>query len=311
MRPIYHLFLVPLLKGALIGAANVVPGLSGGTMALLTGVFERIIHAINALNASTLRLLAEKRFRLFLERIDMQLLFPLGCGMLLSLFSLAKLLDYLFRVYPTNVWSFFFGLIIASAVLVKKSIRQPSGVTHLFLCMGLLLAVCTSPLFLTPVSENDTAAYLILCGALAMCSMILPGLSGSYVLVLMGNYACVLRAVLTFDLAILLPFGLGAIIGLLLFARLLGWIFKHYHDQTIALLSGFIFGSLLTLWPWKTPILQTIMTDEQLREKTIGYTYALPTLSTSTALTLLCMLLGALLVFVIERQAKKSSPTAK
>ena len=99
-----------------------------------------------------------------------------------------------------------------------------------------------------------------------MCSMILPGLSGSYVLVLMGNYACVLRAILTFDLAILLPFGLGAIIGLLLFARLLGWIFKHYHDQTIALLSGFIFGSLLTLWPWKTPILQTIMTDEQVRE---------------------------------------------
>jgi putative membrane protein len=308
MRPINTIFLHTLLKGVLIGAANVVPGLSGGTMALLTGVFERLILAINALNIETFKLLSEKRFHLFLQRIDIQLLFPLGCGVLLSLFSLAKLLDYLFTVYPTNVWSFFFGLIIASAILVKKSIRQPSRVTRLFLLLGLFLAIGTSPLFLSPVSENNTIPYLVLCGVLAMCSMILPGLSGSYVLVLMGNYACVLRAVLTFDAAILLPFGLGAGIGLLLFARLLGWIFNHYHDQTIALLSGFIFGSLLTLWPWKTPILQTIITDEQLREKTIGYDYLLPSLSTSTMLTVLCMLLGAALVFVIEKQVKKSPP---
>ena len=140
-----------------------------------------------------------------------------------------------------------------------------------------------------------------------MCSMILPGLSGSYVLVLMGNYACVLRAVLTFDLAVLLPFGLGAIIGLLLFARLLGWIFTHYHDQTIALLSGFIFGSLLTLWPWKTPILETIVTGEQIREKIIGYTYVLPTLSLSTMSAIALMLLGAVLVVVIDTLAIKKS----
>jgi putative membrane protein len=160
---------------------------------------------------------------------------------------------------------------------------------------------------LTPATSNDSTLYLMLCGAIAMCSMILPGLSGSFVLLLMGNYELVINAISQLNLEILIPFGLGALLGIIAFARLLSWIFRNYHDQTISLLTGFIFGSLAVLWPWKSEIIQTVITGNEWKEKVIGYTYTFPKNELETYISTGLIIAGIIILFWTENTSKSTS----
>jgi len=297
-------YILNTLKGALMGAANVIPGVSGGTMALLTGIFERLINTIKSFDLKAVQLACKFRFRELFRHIDLPFLSAVGIGVLASILTFARLLEYLFGHYALYVWSFFFGLILASVYFVSKKISRARLSVILLYVLG--IAIAAGIAFLEPAEENASIPYLILCGAVAMCSMILPGLSGSYVLLLMGNYELVMiKAVNTFDLGILIPVGIGAVAGLAAFARLLSWIFKKFHDQTIALLSGFIFGSLAILWPWKEAVLQTFQKGEELKEKVIGYDYSLPEFNAETAIALVIMFAGIAAIALVETAAGK------
>ena len=298
--------LIQLMKGILIGAANVVPGVSGGTMALVTGIYERLINAIDACNNEALVLLRQRKFNQCWHHIDGLFLFTIGTGVLISLFSFAKLLDWLFMQHKLYVWSFFFGLILASVYAVGKTIRKWSVSGGLFFILGTITA--GSMALLTPATSNDSTLYLLLCGAIAMCSMILPGLSGSFVLLLMGNYELVINSISQLNLKTLIPFGLGALLGIVLFARLLSWIFRRYHDQTVSLLTGFIFGSLALLWPWKSEITQMVVNGSEWQEKVIGYTYALPISNLETYISIGLIVMGILLLFWTENASKVTVP---
>ena len=246
-------YLTLILKGIAMGAANVVPGVSGGTMALITGIFERLINAIKSFSTKALKLLTSGQIKGFANHTDLYFLLAVFAGIAIAIISIARLFDYLFNHYPVYIWSYFFGLVLASVYFVGKRIdKWTIGVVIAFI-VGAAVAVVIS--ILNPATENSSLVYLMLCGVVAMCSMILPGLSGSFVLILMGNYQLVMiDAINDRDLGILIPVVLGAAVGLLAFSHLLSWVFKHYHDQTIALLTGFILGSVSILWPWQKMI---------------------------------------------------------
>lgn len=233
-----------------MGTANVIPGVSGGTIALITGIFERLINSIKSFDLKALRLLFRGKFTEFEKHTDLKFLLALFAGVIVAIVSLAKLFDYLFENFPYFIWAYFFGLVLASIYFVGKTITKWNIPVYLFLISGAAAAVIIS--ILHPASPNDGFFYLIICGVVAVCSMILPGLSGSFVLLLMGNYQLVaIDAINNRDIIILLPVLIGAVGGLIAFSHLLSWVFKKYRNQTIALLTGFIFGSLAILWPWQ------------------------------------------------------------
>lgn len=243
-------YLLNFTKGLAMGAANVIPGVSGGTIALITGIFQKIIDSIKSFNITALRLLFTGKFKEFVKYTNLYFLITVFSGAVISIFSLAKVLEYLFNNYPIPVWAYFFGLILASVFYVGKTVDKWSFSIILFFILGTAIAILIS--LLNPAKENDSILYLFICGVIAACSMILPGLSGSFVLILLGNYRLVMiDSVTNLDMYVLLPVVFGAGFGLLAFSYLLSWIYKKYRNQIIALLTGFILGSLSILWPWK------------------------------------------------------------
>ncbi len=238
------------LKGMGMGAANVIPGVSGGTIALITGIFEELIDAIKSFDLSALRLLFTGKFKELAKHIHLNFLLSVFIGIGISIFSIAIVLDYLFVNYPVYIWSYFFGLILASVYFVGKTVQKWTMATVASFIVGTSIAVSIS--LINPATENAEIWYLLICGIVAVCSMILPGLSGSFVLILMGNYQLVMiEAVTDIRLDILIPVVVGAAVGLIAFSHILSWIYKKFRDQTISLLTGFILGSLAILWPWK------------------------------------------------------------
>jgi len=283
-----------------MGAANVIPGVSGGTIALITGIFSRLIDAIKSFDAEALKLILKGQFKEFIRHTDLYFLLYLFAGIFLAIISLARLLEFLFQNYPTYVWSFFFGLVLASVYFVGRTVKSWHAGAVISFVVGTGIAIAIS--ILTPASEDSSFLYLLLCGIVAICSMILPGLSGSFVLVLMGNYQLVMiDAVTNFDLAILVPVGIGAIGGLVAFSRFLSWLLKRFPDSTIALLSGFILGSLGILWPWKTEIKQTFGD----KIKVIAYDWHLPDFNSDFALASVFIILGILSITITEIWAAK------
>ncbi|MFP4024468.1 MAG: DUF368 domain-containing protein [Thiohalospira sp.] len=251
-KKLFHYFLF-FVKGFAMGAANVIPGVSGGTIALITGIFERIINAIKSFNGTAIRLLMKGKIKALIKHTDLYFLISVFVGMVVSVVTLARLLEFLFNSYPVYIWAFFFGLILASVYFVGKTINRWNITVIITFIIG--TAVAFSVTFLNPATQNDSFIYLVICGIVAICSMILPGLSGSFILILMGNYELVMiQAVNLADLNILFPVILGALVGIIAFSHILSWIFKKYKDQTIAILTGFILGSLSILWPWKNEI---------------------------------------------------------
>ena len=291
-----------------MGAANVIPGVSGGTIALITGIFEKLINSIKSIDLKAVRLILKGDFKGFFSRVNMGFLLSVFSGIFISILTLARILGYLFENYPVYIWAYFFGLILASVYFVGKRIEKADVWVVFTFFVGTIIAVLLS--VLSPATENRHIYYLILCGVVAICSMILPGLSGSFVLILMGNYELIfIQAVNEFDMGILIPVGVGAVVGLLAFSHILSWIFKRYKDQTISLLTGFILGSLSILWPWKNEVFQTNQFGEVLLKSSgdpvvIGYEKYLPQqIDSEVIISILLMLTGIITIWVIERYA--------
>lgn len=292
--------IILFFKGIAMGTANVIPGVSGGTIALLTGIFERLLDAIKSFNLKAIKLLFTGKIKEFLKHIDFVFLFWVFLGVGVAIISVANLFKYLFENYPVYIWSYFFGLVLASVFFVGKEIKKWNFGIIFFLLAGTTIAILVS--VLSPASENSSFLYLILCGIIAACSMILPGISGSFVLILLGNYQLVMiNAVTNLDIMILLPVVIGAVIGLSGFSYFLSWVFKKFRDHTIATLTGFVLGSVLVLWPWKTSIMKTFGD----KEKLVGYSWQLPEINTEFIVAVAIILVGILTVWAMEHFANR------
>ena len=248
------------LKGIAMGAADVVPGVSGGTIAFISGIYEELITSINNINLSLIKIWKKEGFNAFWKKLNGNFLVALFLGIFISLFSLATLVSWLLENEPVLLWSFFFGLVAASIFFVGKEITRWIMGTVIILILGAAIAYFITTL---PASENATSLpYLFISGALAVCAMILPGISGAFILVLLGSYKTILDAVHERNVQVVLTVAIGAIFGLLSFAKLLKWMFSHYKNLTLALLTGFILGSLNKIWPWKLVLETKIIGDK-------------------------------------------------
>ena len=294
-----------------MGAANVVPGVSGGTLALITGIFERLIDAIKSFNIHAVKLLFRFRLKEFARYIDLYFLLAVFGGIAIAIISLARLFDYLFTNYPVYIWSYFFGLVLASVYFVGKTVNSWKTSVVITFIIGTIIAVIIS--VMNPARENSGLLYLFLCGVVAICSMILPGLSGSFVLILMGNYQLVMiDAVNDRNPGILIPVGIGAVVGLLAFSHILSWVFKRYRDQTISLLTGFILGSLSVLWPWQRLIYMKDAAGDIILKKgepiVMKYERVLPEVFNSEVIyAILVVIAGIISIWAIEKAAEIKS----
>lgn len=304
-------YLILVLKGIAMGAANVIPGVSGGTMALITGIFERLINAIKSFNLKAIKLLFGFKLKEFAKHIDLYFLIAVFGGIAVAIITLAKLFDYLFTNYPVYIWAYFFGLVLASVYFVGKTVTKWSTSVIITFIIGTAAAIAIS--VMNPATENTGTIYLALCGVVAMCSMILPGLSGSFVLILMGNYQLVMiDAVNNMDLQILMPVGIGAVVGLIAFSHILSWVFKRYRNQTISLLTGFILGSVSILWPWQKVVHLKDAAGEWILKKgepiIMKYERIMPeSFSSEVIFAILIALAGILSIWAIEKAAAVKS----
>jgi putative membrane protein len=235
-------------KGMAMGAADVVPGVSGGTVAFITGIYDELLRSIAAIPNAVPALLRGRIGEAW-RTANASFLVVLFAGVLTSILSLARLISFLLEEHPIPVWSFFFGLILVSVHLVGKEIQRRNLSRLVSLCLGVAFAYWIT--VASPVQWSASSASLFLAGAIAICAMILPGISGSFILVLLGLYPVVLSAVKALDLGVMLTFGAGCLVGLLSFARLLSWVLRRWRDLTLAFLTGLMLGSLNKVWPWK------------------------------------------------------------
>lgn len=236
-----------------MGAADIVPGVSGGTIAFISGIYEELLGSISAIKFSLIGKLRKEGLLAVWKEVNGNFLLALFIGVFVSILSLAKGIKWLLENEPVLLWSFFFGLVLASIIYIIKQISKWSIGSYiaLFIAAGLAYFITTlNPL----VSENASPLFMFLAGTFAICAMILPGVSGAFILVLLGAYKPVLTAVNERDIFTISMVGLGAIVGLLSFSKILKWFFKHYHNQTLAALTGFIVGSLNKIWPWKVTL---------------------------------------------------------
>ncbi len=294
-------------RGFCMGAADVVPGVSGGTMAFILGIYDELLHAIHAINLDFLRRLLTLRWREAFAHFPWRFLLALGVGIGAAIFSLAEGLSWALEHYPAPVWAFFFGLVLASVFVVRKRVQRW---TPAVMALAWLAAIGAYVLVgLTPTQTPDAPWFLFLSGAIAICAMILPGISGAFILVLLGKYQYVLDAVVRLDLFTLALVAAGCVVGLLSFVRVLRWLLQHYHDPTVAVLAGFMFGSLRKVWPWKETF-PAGATGENILTQQLNVLPA--TFSPEVGLALALLLLGAGLVWGIDylaaRQVRSAQP---
>lgn len=321
-------FILIGIKGFTMGAANVIPGVSGGTIALITGIYEELINSLKSFDKKALDLLLKREFSNLLSHINGKFLFFLLLGIGGSIFSIARLFEYLLTEHPTQIWAFFFGLVFASVYYVGKTIEEWNIKITSFFILGTFIALLIS--FTNPApSSNGNYLFVFFCGIIGISGMLLPGLSGSYILMLLGNYKLLMvdsinaisksiKMLMLGDLTFLnnsdqitglvhfCLFLLGSIFGMVSFSRLIAWVFKQYKNITIALLTGFIFGSLAIIWPWKNAILHPTILDRNKDPIIIGYERYVPKeLDHATITTLLCILFGIICIWAVEKMAEK------
>ena len=249
-------YIMVAVKGACMGAADVIPGVSGGTIAFITGIYDQLISSINSINGTAVKLFFSGKFKEFWKHINGNFLLSLFCGIIISVLSLAGLMQYLLEHHPIQTWAFFFGLIVASSIFILRGIEGWNLKSVIFLILGVILGivVCT----LSPTQTPDALWFIFLSGALAICAMILPGISGSFILLILGKYKYIMGTITGVTtgtavgegLVILGVFAVGAVCGILAFSRFLHWLLARYHKQTLLVLAGFIVGSLVKVWPW-------------------------------------------------------------
>jgi putative membrane protein len=291
-----HLFL--FLKGITMGVANVIPGVSGGTIALITEIYEELINSLKSFDLKALKLLIKGQFKDFTVHTNLYFLISVFGGSVFSMFSVAKLFEFLFEFYPEELWSFFFGLILASVYYVGIRVGIWKIRSYVFFIIGTAIAVSLA--LLSPSTESTNLVYIFICGVIGVTGMLLPGLSGSFILILMGNYKLLmvdsLSKSLKFNIdaiSYLLVFILGSVVGLFGFSHIISWLFKRFKDCVLSLLTGFILGSLLIIWPWK-----------EVAENRLITSWYLPELNSSTILAISLMLIGFYVVVKLETFTK-------
>lgn len=297
-------YLMISLKGVAMGAADAVPGVSGGTIAFISGIYEELISTISNINISLFKTLFKKGIAPFWKALNGNFIVALLSGIVVSFVSFMRLAKYLLEHHPVLIWSFFFGLIIASIYFVGKQITKWNIGTIIALILGTAIAYYISTL---PSMENsDNPYFLLIAGAIAICAMILPGISGSFILIILGAYKTLSDAIHDIDFKKILLFVLGAVIGLLSFSRVLKWLFKNYHNLTLALLTGFIFGSLNKVWPWKKTL--SWYTNSKGIEMPLLQKSVSPSNFSGDnhiALAIVLMVLGFLTIFILEKLGSK------
>lgn len=302
-------YFLTYLKGLAMGAADVVPGVSGGTIAFITGIYDTLLGSIRRINPSLFGLWKREGFKAVLNHINAGFLLALFGGILTSILTLAKLISWLLITHPIPLWSFFFGLILISVVHIMKQIEQKKIIHLLFLSVGIAFAYSIT--ILQPIDMQPTTFNLIFAGAIAICAMILPGISGSFILLLLGIYPTILLAVKELNMAILSLFAIGTVCGLLSFSHFLSWLLRRHRDITLVFLTGLMIGTLPKIWPWKetlswrinshgeqVPLLQHNLLPNQF-ESIVGQ-------PSNLLFAILCMLGGIGIVWLMEKVAQKN-----
>lgn len=236
-------------KGIAMGAADIVPGVSGGSIALIAGIYQELLDSINSFSLENLKLLTKGEVKRFYKAVNGSFLLSLLLGILTSIFVLSRLITYLMSDHPIPLWSFFTGLILVSAFMILKEIKRWHLGVVLAVMIGTVVAWWVTNL--PPTTTPDALWFTFLAGSIAICAMILPGISGSFILLILGQYEGILQAVTERNFLKLFVFALGCIVGILSFSRVVSWLLKKHHSATIGLLSGFMLGSVNELWPWK------------------------------------------------------------
>ena len=296
------------LGGIAIGSANVVPGVSGGTMALILGIFEELIESIRSLlNPTAIKLLLSLKIKEAFDIFPWKFLLALGIGVLIATFSLAQFLEWMLLNHPVLLWAFFFGLVVASIFTVLKQVTRWNRLTIGGVIIGAIVAYWV--VGLVPVETPNSAWFLFFSGFIAICTMILPGISGSFVLVLLGKYQYILAAVNNRDFVTLFIVAAGAFVGLVTFAQILSWLFKRYHDITIAVLIGLMAGSLRKVWPWKE-IVRTILDRDGIPIPVEEINILPPAWTGEVTFALILAIVGFIVVFALDYWAARREETA-
>ena len=324
------IFLV--LKGLGMGAANKVPGVSGGVVAFVAGFYEEFIYSLRKINTKAFKLLMNGRFKSFYNYINGKFISLLFLGMIVSFFSVSKVLDYLIKYYELYIWSVFFGMIIGSIYYINKDFKDWNYKTYTALALGIIAGISIS--FLNPAKENDNLWFVFFCGIISVSGMTLPGFSGSFILILLGNYVLLLVDSVNalsdtfFDLfsgdfsfihntqrirmlEVLVVFTLGSVVGLVTFSHILSYILKHYKSITLSTIIGFIVGSLGVVWPWKKTIYKLAEDGSHTLDSTgtkvvLNYERYIPTLNTETYYAIAFIFLGIIIVLALEYYGQKT-----
>jgi len=324
------IFLV--LKGLGMGAANKVPGVSGGVVAFVAGFYEEFIYSLRKINIKAFKLLINGRFKSFYNYINGKFIGLLFLGMIVSFFSVSKVLDYLIKYYELYIWSVFFGMIIGSIYYINKDFKDWNYKTYTALALGIIAGISIS--FLNPAKENDNLWFVFFCGIISVSGMTLPGFSGSFILILLGNYVLLLVDSVNalsdtfFDLfsgdfsfihntqrirmlEVLVVFTLGSVVGLVTFSHILSYILKHYKSITLSTIIGFIVGSLGVVWPWKKTIYKLAEDGSHTLDSTgtkvvLNYERYIPTLNTETYYAIAFIFLGIIIVLALEYYGQKT-----
>jgi putative membrane protein len=290
--PLSYIYLIA--TGFCMGCADIVPGVSGGTMAFILGIYEKLVESIrNIARAPFWGALRRLKFRDAWRAINGSFLLAVGAGILLAVLLLARVLEKLLQTHPTYVWGFFFGLVFASVFVVCK--RLKGWTIELLVASACGMLVAYTIVGLIPLQTPEAPWFLIISGAIAITAMILPGISGSFMLVILGKYEFILHAVNTRDIIPLSFFFLGAGIGIVAFAQVLSWLLRRFHDLTIAVLTGLMIGSLRRVWPWKASLSDSDILDQNVFPQSFNK---------ETITILLLILLGAIIVFALEQLTK-------
>ncbi len=285
--------IILLLKGMAMGGADVIPGVSGGTIALITGIYEELINSIRSVDGALVRLLLKFQLKAVWERINGAFLVNVFLGILISIFSLARLITYLLDEFPIHVWSFFFGLILVSIFYVSPS--KMKGTDYIGFALGAFIAYAITSF--VPEETTESLWFVFVSGAIAICAMILPGISGSFILLLLGKYDFILSAVKDLNLIVIAVFGLGCLVGIISFSKLIHWLLQHYKAVTMSVLAGFMLGSLNKIWPWKIDLDNVLPTHYSIVTGMNSYLGA----------AILFFVLGIAIVVLLERAGKQAT----
>ncbi|MFR9554547.1 MAG: DUF368 domain-containing protein [Rikenellaceae bacterium] len=297
-----------LLKACAMGAADVVPGVSGGTIAFISGIYEELIGSIKSIDLEAIKLLLGLRFKDFWLKVNGNFLLAVVAGVALSILSLAKVMTYCLEHHPILIWSYFFGLIIASAIIIFREIKHFNLLSALSITVG--AAVAYSITVLSPAQTPDYWWFILLSGSIAICAMIMPGISGSFILLLMGKYQYILGALSEVNIPVILLFVGGAAVGIICFSHLLSWLLRSHHTATVSLLTGFMIGSLNKVWPWKETIQTTLNSHGEViplveRNVSPAQFEALSSTPSHLLLAVAMAVVGFLTIYIIERIGKR------